>query len=652
MTIENILNNWRSGEVVSNDNLMKLYEAAKEAYYNGVQIMPDFEFDSLEISLGLENKAYVGTKHNPKYTIKHPFTMGSLSKVQIHKTKDGSVDWMSHYADIMKFIPSPTTLVLITPKFDGCSFEAQVHADGTIDSISSRGDGTWGKDYSKHLKSHVTNAIKNVTLGKEVTYRGEVLIKKSIFEQKYAEFVNPRSFVSGILNRDFDDTAAEICKDLSIIIYDVRINNDNTWKDVDWTLFYKEFNSGVGYIETENLPAFFKNNIAISSARDLSCIYEQFDTYRSTCEFALDGIVIKPVDSIRINNLTEHRPSDCVAIKFIPMLEETEVVDIVWNLGKSEEYTPIIITKPVVMDGKSVTRAKANNIGYLMKNKISIGTKVVLSLAGDIIPFIYKITDTSKFDSSAINVPENTKVDGIHLMAVLTDDERTQQQLRNSMLTLNIPGVGGSAANTIVEFMKAECAGDEFFGEDAKPFPCNIFLLTPAQLNLALGGKTGENVRKAFDTILKDVDLKTIICSCNFKLCGGKVAEQVANYLTEQPYDFASMAREGYEWCFNPESTEMMLLNKILAFTGHSITYFKEKNTIKAQTLADSNQIPVILTGEPNNYRTKSEFLKAHPEYRNTTKWSECKIVFTNSLDSNTGKMKQARAKGIEIRVY
>src|SRR5574344_1892364 len=149
MTIENILNNWRSGEVVSNENLMKIYEAAKEAYYNGVQIMPDFEFDSLEISLGLENKAYVGTKHNPKYTIKHPFTMGSLSKVQIHKTKDGSVDWMSHYADIMKFIPSPTTLVIVTPKFDGCSFEAQVHADGTIDSISSRGDGTWGKDYRK-----------------------------------------------------------------------------------------------------------------------------------------------------------------------------------------------------------------------------------------------------------------------------------------------------------------------------------------------------------------------------------------------------------------------------------------------------------------------------------------------------------------------
>ena len=30
----------------------------------------------------------------------------------------------------------------------------------------------------------------------------------------------------------------------------------------------------------------------------------------------------------------------------------------------------------------------------------------------------------------------------------------------------------------------------------------------------------------------------------------------------------------------------------------------------------------------------------------------EVKIVFTNDLESNTGKMKKAREKGIEIRVY
>jgi len=65
-----------------------------------------------------------------------------------------------------------------------------------------------------------------------------------------------------------------------------------------------------------------------------------------------------------------------------------------------------------------------------------------------------------------------------------------------------------------------------------------------------------------------------------------------------------------------------------------------------------AEQIPIIMTGEPNDYQSKSDFLKQHPEYRNTTSWKEVKILFTNSLDSNSGKMKKAREKGIEIMLY
>ena len=55
---------------------------------------------------------------------------------------------------------------------------------------------------------------------------------------------------------------------------------------------------------------------------------------------------------------------------------------------------------------------------------------------------------------------------------------------------------------------------------------------------------------------------------------------------------------------------------------------------------------------KPKNYKSKGEFLKLNPQYRNTTSWKEVQIVFTNSLESNTGKMKKARENGIEIRVY
>ena len=112
------------------------------------------------------------------------------------------------------------------------------------------------------------------------------------------------------------------------------------------------------------------------------------------------------------------------------------------------------------------------------------------------------------------------------------------------------------------------------------------------------------------------------------------------------------MASEAYDWCFDDNSKQMIQLNEIFDKLGFSLEFFKQK---QQSIVTDSNyedKIPVILTGEPNNYSTKSEFIKCNPQYRVTTKWKECKIVFTNSLDSNTGKMKQAKAKGIEIRVY
>ena len=69
----------------------QLYDQAKEAYYNGEPIMSDLEFDELEEELGLENKGYVGTHHQKSYTVKHPFLMGSLSKVQIKEKEDHTI---------------------------------------------------------------------------------------------------------------------------------------------------------------------------------------------------------------------------------------------------------------------------------------------------------------------------------------------------------------------------------------------------------------------------------------------------------------------------------------------------------------------------------------------------------------------------------
>lgn len=619
---------------------IELYYKAKEAYYNGQEIMTDFEFDTLEKELGLENKAEVGAKRNPSYTVKHPFVMGSISKVQIHKDKDGNIDWDKYYAEALKYFGSNPTI--ITPKFDGCSFEVDVD-NNTIDSISSRGDGSWGKDLMNHLSKFVPTEYIN--LGGHYTLRGEVLVKKQTFLDKYAErFTNPRSFVSGVLNRDYEANSKEFMEmlnDLSIVIYDYRRFEDGEWIDHEWT-----------ELPISNvLPTEYHLN-NISNKEDFEAIYNAFANYRNICEYALDGIVIKPQVDYRENNTTAHRPKDCVAIKFIPMLEETEVLNITWNLGKTGEYTPIVWVKPVEMDGRMVQKCSGHNLGYLKEKGVTIGSKVIMSLAGDIIPFLYKVTKENIGGEIPMPTDHEYFEDDIHLMAVLSENDKCYYKFINSVAALNIPTIGGQTAKEIYNYLTSvDTMTAEFFGEEEKKIPYNILIVNPEEIFFALGGgKSATNAKKAFTEILNKLTLNDVIKSCNFRFCGGKVTEQVVNYLLNGEADWSHLATEGYSWVFDKNSEQYKEIVDILSCLGRTIEDFKVQHQESTKTA--SNQIPVILTGEPNNYKTKGEFLKLNPQYRNTTSWKECQIVFTNSLDSNTGKMKNARAKGIRIELY
>ena len=595
---------------------LELYYRAKEAYYNGQEIMTDFEFDALEKELGLENKAEVGTRHNPSYTVKHPFIMGSISKVQIHKDKEGNIDWKKYFNEAKKYFGNNP--VIITPKYDGCSFEVDIF-DNVIQSISSRGDGSWGKDLTQHLAIFIPDEY--VKLGGHYTLRGEVLIKKDIFEKKYAEqFTNPRSFVSGVLNRDydrFDKEFQEMLLDLSIVIYDYRRFDEfyNGWVDREWTeLPY-----------TEILPKRFWT-VNFKNDMDFAWYYYDMNQYRhESCEYALDGIVIKPTVKYRDNNVTERRPKDCVAIKFIPMLEETEVLNITWNLGKTGEYTPIIWVKPVEMDGRMVQKCSGHNIGYLKEKGITVGAKIIMSLAGDIIPFMYKVTQENIGGEIPMPTDHEYFEDDIHLMAVLSDNDRRRYKFINSISSLGIPTVGGQTAKDIFEYLNKsnDATTLEFFGEgSAKELPFNVLMITPEEMYFgAGGGKTGQNAQKAFKTVLENLTLNDIIKSCNFKFCGGKVTEQVVKYLLNEDPDFSHLAFEGYSWVFETTSAQYKEFMEIMNHLGKTFEDFKVRHQEFTKTA--SNQIPVIMTGEPNNYKSKGEFLKLNPQYRNTTSWKE-----------------------------
>lgn len=654
----------------SEKELLQIYKQAKDAYYNGEEIMSDIEFDELEEYLGLSNKSKVGARRNEKYTVKHPVLMGSLSKVQVKENKDGFIDWEQIVDDIKSYIfKYNASSFIITPKYDGLSFEAVIKVNPglitqEIVSISSRGDGEYGQDWMDQLYGKVgKNLINYINYGQgdkfklsnatKYTLRGEVVIDKDIYLKKYSdEYANPRSFVSGIMNKDYDKTDAkymEALNDLDIVIYDVKIIANETINDYDWTMFPQLINK----------PDFYRVAHSYFDPFDVTYfkkLYDDFSDYRKySCKYALDGFVIKPYYNERKNDFKALRQKDCIAVKFMPMLQETEIIDISWNLGKTGEYIPTIITNPVEMDGKMISRASGSNYGKLIDNKISIGTKVILSLAGDIIPFIYKVTNTDNYNENNLNLPTEfeTYIDDCHLYAILNEDDKKKNKFINSAASLNIAHIGPATSKQILEYLTQDNGlTDEFFGETTeKEIPINILLVNPDDIYFGAGaGKSGDNAKKAFVDAMNKLRLFEIIKSCNFRFCGTKVAEQIENYLLGNQYDFTSMASEGYDWVFNKESSQYKELKYIVNSLGKTFDDFKER--IAENVVPTSDQIPVILTGEPNDYTSKAEFIRLNPQYRVTGKWTEVQIVFTNSLESNTGKMKKAREKGIEIKLY
>jgi hypothetical protein len=263
---------------------------------------------------------------------------------------------------------------------------------------------------------------------------------------------------------------------------------------------------------------------------------------------------------------------------------------------------------------------------------------VILSLAGDIIPFIYKITNTDAFDESKIGIdtlPEYY-IEGVHLFKKLTIDEQIKAKFLASAEALKIPGIGKSAAETIYKMLLIRVD--------------NILKVTPTQIKFSLGGKIGENCAKNFMEFAGRLTIKDIIQSCAFPLCGEKAAEQIeCEYLNKGDGDWTGLPKQAYEWIFNEDTQEYKTV-KNLVDQYININAARKNHLSKKQQ--KSEQIPIIMTGEPNDYPTKAEFLKAHPEYRETTSWKEVKILFTNSLESNSGKMKKARDKNIEIKLY
>ena len=634
---------------MTREDKLKLYNEAKEAYYNGVEIMSDQEFDKLEKELGLENVSYVGTHHQKSYTIKHPYLMGSLSKVQIVKNNQGVVDYdkfadaINTYLKKSKKYGENVWHCDVTPKFDGCSFEVVIGWKGNLESVSTRGDGEFGKDIKNWFAHEWNNWLKSGQVEKyllsldedqhmfleKLVIRGECLIDKAKFDSKYSkDFTIPRSFVSGVINTDWENTPEQIerRKDLSWVCYDYReIYSNGVIVELDY------------FDERDNLPGEMPiqvyHNVKSINAHTLEDIYKFFEETRNKFGYALDGFVIKPAEPFRLQDNTRERQEDCIAVKFLPEIVKATIIDVEWNVGKTGEYFPTAILQEVILGGKKVNRVSLHNYDWMDKNLCGVGSKVDIVLSGDIIPNVLEVYGAS----STFNIPTDAFIEDnggtMHLMKIMNTSNMNHFNFINSVNTLKIDGIG-------------EKVGEVLY--NAIPEDNIIKLMTDSNLQKIediLGeSKSTSNIINALKERRNKLSLYDVVLSLCLPNCGEKNTEWFVKKISG----------------LNPDSKGIPTVVKDLS-EKDAILFMIEEEYMKPfgisyikEIAVSEDKIPVIMTGSPKacGFNTKADFLAKHPEYVETSKWNECQILFTDDLDSDSSKMQKAKKLGIEIRKY
>lgn len=661
---------------MSRAEMIELLDKAKDAYYNsGEEILSDAEYDELERRIGLENKSYIGSAKG-NYTVRHAFIMGSLAKIQIKEQKDGTINWGEASAEINSVFKKANGCEYIeaSPKLDGCSFSLEftnVNNKAYLQTCATRGNGEWGTDIKHWFKPlletdywvAIDDAVRKLCEeGSDdiLCIRGEVLIPESKFTDEYSEmYTNPRSLVAGILGLKFEDVTPEklkIGRDLHFVCYDYRVVSNGKYEELSWMNPYdpsyhkiKLYLNHIGELPDFTILGEFGDGISVDELQD---IYKKFDEYRQTkSPYALDGIVLKPECAARQYNESRVRPMDCIAVKFMPMINATQIIDISWRVGKTGEYFPTAIVAPITMpDGKKINRASLHNYSWILNNECGIGSEVRISLAGDIIPFVYEIVKHAPTENN-VNLPENTYIKQdpnsgtIHLMKEFKETEEAENKFVNSAMTLNINTIGPAAAKEIYDACQ----------EEFSPLDNILFVMNEDGYHLIydkLGdGKSVRNYVDNMRNFVRYITLVDVIKSFNFRMCGSKASEVCANIILGRAYSTASLPAESYEWALNKNSKQYYMVMRAISALDMTLEDFSNNSEEVDETIEKTK---VILTGSPEEfgYKTKGAFMQQHPEFEETTKWTEVDMLITDDLESNSGKMQKATKLGIPIKTY
>ncbi|HEV7720364.1 MAG TPA: NAD-dependent DNA ligase LigA, partial [Iamia sp.] len=104
--------------------------------------------------------------------------------------------------------------------------------------------------------------------------------------------------------------------------------------------------------------------------------------------FEVDGVVVKVDDMAQRQALgsTAKAPRWAIAYKMPPIEQQTRLISIEVNVGRTGKATPFAVLEPVAVAGVTITRATLHNEVQVQAKDVRAGDMVIVRRAGDVIP--------------------------------------------------------------------------------------------------------------------------------------------------------------------------------------------------------------------------------------------------------------------------
>ncbi len=384
--------------------LERLIARHQDLYYNGQPELSDAEFDALWDELtaldpGNSILEKVGSDISDGWPkTRHIIPMGSQSKASNPEEFLAWAEKMGFHEFIVQY------------KLDGASIEIQ-YERGILKRAVTRGDGLIGDDITPNVlrMSGVPHRLPAQFTG---GIRGEVLLPRAVHRNKYSDKANCRNAANGLMKRK-DGKGSE---DLVIICYDamstlppVRLPNEadrllppdglpgGTTDTVD----------GAGALEYQTREFFVDEHgkrqwlidmgfavvpsITLGSANEVVAYRARIMDLRASLEYDIDGLVVREA-RIDPEDAARARPEKQIAFKFSPEEAISTIRSIEWS-ESGATYTPIGIVDPIRLAGTVVKRANLCNTDIMKDLGIMIGSRIVITKRGEIIPKIESLVE-------------------------------------------------------------------------------------------------------------------------------------------------------------------------------------------------------------------------------------------------------------------